>query len=40
MTATQGGLRTDPEFRIGLVVTLGVPLILFARHWIGAYDVE
>ena len=40
VTATQGGLRTDPEFRIGIVLMLGVPLILFARHWIGAYDVE
>ncbi len=39
ITATQGGLRTDPEFRIGLFIVIGVPLVLFARHWIGAYDV-
>ena len=39
ITATQGGLRTDPEFRIGIAVIAGVPLLLFARHWIGAYDV-
>lgn len=39
ITATQGGLRTDPEFRLGLVLVLGVPLILFARHWLGAFDV-
>lgn len=40
VTATQGGLLTDPEFRIGLVIVLGVPLVLFARHFLGAYDVE
>lgn len=40
VTATQGGLMTDPEFRIGIVIVLGVPLILFARHFLGAYDVE
>jgi trk system potassium uptake protein TrkH len=39
VTATQGGLRTDPEFRIGLVIVIGVPLILFLRHWIGAFNV-
>nr|WP_246455639.1 potassium transporter TrkG [Sulfitobacter aestuariivivens] len=39
VTATQGGLLTDPEFRIGLLVVSVVPLVLFARHWIGAYDV-
>ncbi|OAN74672.1 potassium transporter TrkH [Sulfitobacter sp. EhC04] len=40
VTATQGGLRTDPEFRIGIFITLAVPLVLFARHFIGAYDVS
>jgi trk system potassium uptake protein TrkH len=40
VTATQGGLMTDPEFRIGLLVVIGVPLLLFARHWIGAFEVE
>ncbi len=39
ITATQGGLRTDPEFRLGLVFIIGVPVILFARHWLGAFDV-
>lgn len=39
ITATQGGLRTDPEFRLGLVLVLGVPLVLFFRHWLGAFDV-
>lgn len=40
MTATQGGLRTDPEFRIGLGIIILVPLILFGRHFISAFDLE
>ncbi|MDW3225650.1 MAG: potassium transporter TrkG [Paracoccaceae bacterium] len=40
ITATQGGLRTDPEFRLGMLLILGVPLILFLRHWLGAFDVS
>lgn len=39
VTATQGGLRTDPEFRIGIFVVLAVPILLFGRHFLGAYDV-
>jgi trk system potassium uptake protein TrkH len=39
ITATQGGLRSDPEFRIGAFIVIGVPLILFGRHFLGAYDV-
>ncbi len=40
VTATQGGLRTDPEFRIGLFITLAVPALIFVRHFLGAYDVD
>lgn len=40
MTATQGGLRTDPEFRIGLGIVILVPLVLFARHFVGAFDLD
>jgi trk system potassium uptake protein TrkH len=40
VTATQGGLRTDPEFRVGFFIILVVPLLLFARHWIGSFDVS
>jgi len=40
MTATQGGLRTDPEFRIGLAIVLLVPLLLFARHFLSAFDLQ
>ncbi|MGB5863249.1 MAG: potassium transporter TrkG [Sulfitobacter sp.] len=40
MTATQGGLRTDPEFRIGLGIIVLVPAVLFARHFFGALELE
>ena len=40
VTATQGGLWTDPEFRMGLALIIGVPLILFTRHFLEAFDVE
>ena len=39
ITATQGGLKTDPEFRIGIFLALAVPVLIFCRHFIGAYDV-
>lgn len=40
ITATQGGVRTDPEFRLGILLIAGVPTILFVRHWLGALDVS
>jgi len=40
VTATQGGLFTDPEFRIGVAVIVGVPLILFGRHFLAAFEVS
>lgn len=39
VTSAQGGLRTDPEFRIGVAIVVSVPLILFLRHFLGAYDI-
>jgi len=39
VTATQGGLRTDPEFRIGLAIIVLVPALLFVRHFLGAYEL-
>ncbi|WP_037971358.1 TrkH family potassium uptake protein [Sulfitobacter noctilucae] len=39
VTATQGGLRTDPEFRIGIFLVTAVPVFIFMRHFLGAYDV-
>ncbi|MEB8388318.1 TrkH family potassium uptake protein [Rhodobacteraceae bacterium KMM 6894] len=38
-SAARAGLMKDPEFRIGLMLVAGVPLLLFARHWLGALDV-
>ncbi len=41
-TVTKGNARLDkdPEFRIGVLLVLGVPLLLFLRHWLGAYEVD
>lgn len=35
----QSRLDRDPEFRIGLILVLGLPLILFLRHWLASFDV-
>ena len=40
ITVARPGLNNDPEFRIGVLLVVGVPLLLFARHWLGAFDVE
>ncbi len=32
-------LDQDPEFRIGLLLVLGVTLALFLRHWLASFDV-
>ena len=40
VTSDTGGLRQDPEFRIGLALVIVVPMMLFARHFIGAVDVN
>ncbi|QOL80231.1 TrkH family potassium uptake protein [Pseudooceanicola spongiae] len=34
------GLHRDPEFRMGLAIVIAVPLLLFLRHWIAAFDVD
>lgn len=41
-TASRGFSRldTDPEFRVGLLIVATVPLLLFFRHWLAAYDVD
>ena len=36
---TRSRLRDDPEFRMGLLIVLALPLTLFLRHWIAAFDV-
>lgn len=35
-----GRLQKDPEFRIGLLLVLGLPVLLFLRHWLAALDVS
>ena len=40
LTSARPGLLHDPEFRIGLLLIAGVPLILFLRHWLAAFDVD
>ncbi|MGR3501186.1 TrkH family potassium uptake protein [Pseudaestuariivita sp.] len=39
VVGTRAALRRDPEFKLGLALVLGVTLFLFARHWIGAYEL-
>ncbi|WP_238366217.1 TrkH family potassium uptake protein [Mesobacterium pallidum] len=39
MTTARTGMLNDPEFRMGMVFVIGVPLLLFLRHWIAAIDV-
>ena len=33
-------LIEDPEFRLGAFILVTVSLLLFARHWFGAFDVD
>ncbi len=40
VTTARPGLLYDPEFRLGLAFVVVVPLILFSRHWLGAFDLE
>ena len=40
VTSSSGGLVDDPEFRIGFLIVLIVPLLIFLRHWLGAIDVQ
>lgn len=40
ITTARRGIHTDPEFRLGMVIVIAVPVLLFLRHWWGAgsYD--
>ncbi len=40
ITGKTRGLHEDPEFRIGMLLVVGVPLLLFVRHWVGAFDIN
>jgi trk system potassium uptake protein TrkH len=39
MTSGYTRLDRDPEFRIGLLLVLGLPLVLFLRHWLATLEV-
>jgi trk/ktr system potassium uptake protein len=41
-TATTGfgRLDRDPEFRLGLLLVLGVPILLFIRHWLASFEFD
>lgn len=40
VTSESGGIAQDPEFRIGLALMIGVPTILFLRHWLASFEVS
>ncbi len=40
LTTARPGILDDPEFRVGLLLVMTVPLVLFLRHWIGAFQVD
>ena len=40
ITTARPGLNNDPEFRIGVLLVIGVPLLLFGRHWLGAFEID
>ena len=37
--AARAGLLLDPEFRLALGIIIAVPLLLFLRQWLGAFEV-
>ncbi|MDT8326887.1 MAG: potassium transporter TrkG [Roseovarius sp.] len=39
VTSARSGVLHDPEFRLGVMLVLGVPLVLMLRHWIAAFEV-
>ncbi|MCF6443276.1 TrkH family potassium uptake protein [Nereida sp. MMG025] len=34
------GLMQDPEMRLAAVVIIAIPVVLFLRHWFGAFEVN
>ncbi|MFK7938181.1 MAG: TrkH family potassium uptake protein [Roseovarius sp.] len=39
-TRSDTGFYRDPEFKLGLLLVCTVPVLLFLRHWLGAFDVD
>ncbi|MEN8892042.1 TrkH family potassium uptake protein [Planktotalea arctica] len=40
ITGRTRGLHEDAEFRIGLMLVVGVPMLLFMRHWLASFEVN
>lgn len=40
LVGAKASVLRDSEFRLGLVLVLTVPTILFLRHWSGAYELD
>ena len=40
VTSARRNIFQDPEFRLGVLIVLGVPLLLFLRHWIGPHTLN
>lgn len=40
ITSARPSFHVDPEFRLGMLLVISVPLLLFLRHFLAAYDVN
>lgn len=40
ITTARRGIQHDPEFRLGMLLVLAVTVLLFLRHYLGAYQVS
>ncbi|MDQ7070313.1 MAG: potassium transporter TrkG [Rhodobacterales bacterium] len=40
ITTARPKLYQDPEFRIGMALVIGLPILLFLRHWWASFDVD
>lgn len=40
ITTVRRGIQHDPEFRLGMTLVLGVTVLLFLRHYLGAFEVS
>lgn len=40
ITTARRGIQHDPEFRLGMMLAVGVTVLLFLRHYLGAFQVS
>jgi trk system potassium uptake protein TrkH len=40
ITTARPGLNHDPEFKLGMLLVLGVPVLLMLRHFIAAFEID